>query len=347
MTISIKLGDLAKACGAELRGDPETLIAGVAPIHKAEQGQMTFIERGKYRKFLRESQASAVIMPEKFVDDWTGNILVTKDPQVAHARCAAFFDLSPTPQKSVIHPSAVIGDHCQIDPTVHIGANTVIADHVTIGKDTVIGPNCTIEEHVTIGAACYLRANVMLYHRVEIGNNVTLHGGVVIGADGFGLTRDDQGWVKVPQLGRVVIGDNVSVGANTTIDRGAMDDTVIGNNVQIDNQVMIGHNVAVGENTAIAGCTGISGSTTVGANCLIGGACAIADHISICDGVILTGMTGVPLNIKEPGVYMSGTPATEYQTWRKIMYRLLKIEDMYNTVNTLEKQVKKVVQEEQ
>ena len=338
--IQVTLAELASLCAAEIKGDPTAVITGVAPIQKAQPGDIGFLERTKYRKFMQDCLATALILNAKDAQDWEGNALIVAHPAFAYAKVAATFDRTPQP-KPGIHPSAVIGDHCEIDPSASIAAHVVIGDEVVIGPSASIGPNSSISDRVRIGAHSRLSANVSIYHDVQIGARVQIDSGAVIGADGFGLTKVGADWIKIPQIGSVILEDDVSIGAGTTVDRGAIENTVLKKGVKIDNLVMIAHNVQIGEHTAIAGCTGISGSAKIGSHCMIGGACSIADHIEIADQVMLTGTTSVPLSITKAGVYTSGTPATEHMAWKRIIYRLLKIEDLQNKVSRLEQQLEK------
>ncbi len=341
MKTEFSLAELAAFCGATVKGDPEIRISNIAPIQKAQEGAISFLERAKYRKYLRDSKASALILSSKDAEDWPGNALVVEQPALAYAKVAARFDYTPHVPIG-IHPTVIVGKRCSIHPTAAIAPYVVIGDDVNIGTDVSIGANSVIGERVCIGANTTLCANVTLYHGVQLGQRVFIDSGVVIGADGFGLAKVGADWIKIPQIGTVILEDDVSVGAGTTIDRGAIENTIIKKGVKIDNLVMIAHNVQIGEHTAIAGCTGISGSAKIGAHCMIGGACSIADHIEITDQVILTGTTSVPLSIKQPGVYTSGTPATEHMGWKRIIYRLLKIEDLHQKVDRLERQLEQL-----
>lgn len=346
MQTPILLSDLAALCGAEIKGDPKTVITGIASIENAQPGTIGFLERSKYRKFMDDCKASALILGRKDAGNWTGNALVVDHPALAYAKIAACFDKTPL-QSAGIHPTAVIGQNCQIHPTASIAAHVVIGDQVEIGPDVMIGPTCTLSDRVKIGAKTRLRANVTLYHDVQIGQRVHIDSGAVIGADGFGLTKAGADWIKIPQIGSVLIEDDVAIGASTTIDRGAIGNTLIKKGVKIDNLVMIAHNVQIGEHTAIAACTAIAGSAKIGAHCMIGGACSIADHVEIADQVMLTGTTTVPVSITTQGVYSSGTPATEHMKWKRTMYRLLKLEDLQHKVDRLERQLEQLTQEQQ
>jgi len=314
--MTLTLGDIAKTIGAELEGDPGCEIRGIGTLENAQTGQISFLSNRRYASFLKSTRASAVILQRADRDLCPVARLVHEDPYLGYARTAnllypgvvtapgihALADIAPD---AVIHPSAYIGPH------VTVGGNARIAEHAYIGSGCVIGPN------VTIGAGTRLTANVVVCAGVKIGARGLFHPGVVIGADGFGIANAGGQWLKIPQIGSVEIGDDVEIGANTTIDRGAIENTVIEDGVKIDNQVQVGHNVHIGAHTAIAGCVAIAGSVRIGKRCMIGGASGISGHIEITDDVVLMGMTGVPNSIKEPGMYASAIPAMDVASWRK------------------------------
>lgn len=331
------LEKLATLINAQLRGDPKCQISGVAPLDRAQAGQISFLANPQFRQYLPTTQASAVILSSKETDKCQTNILITENPYLGYAKIATLF--SPKLNNdSGIHSTAVIGKNCQIDPSASIGAHCVIDDAVTIGKNTVISAGCKIGRDVTIGKDCHLWANVTLYHNVRIGNRVMIHSGAVIGSDGFGLAKDEKNvWHKIPQLGGVVIGDDVEVGANTTIDRGALDDTVIEEGVKLDNLIQIAHNVYIGAHTVIAGCTGIAGSARIGKYCMIGGGASIVGHSEIVDNVVLIGTAVVERSIEEPGVYASGLGILPFRVLKRLGLRFRQLEDMARRLNKLEK----------
>jgi UDP-3-O-[3-hydroxymyristoyl] glucosamine N-acyltransferase len=248
-------------------------------------------------------------------------VLITPNPHALFARIAVLLHPLP-PLHPGVHPSAVVAEGAQIDPSAEVGALAVVAAGAHIGPRCLVGPGCIIGSEVRIGADSRLSARVSLERGVQIGQRVLIHPGAVIGADGFGLAREGERWLKVPQIGAVVIGDDAEIGANTTIDRGAIDDTVIAEGVKLDNQIQVGHNVYIGPHTAIAACTGISGSTRIGARCVIGGAAGFAGHIQICDDVVVTAMAAVSRSIREPGVYSSLIPIEPLRRWRRVVARL-------------------------
>ena len=333
------LGEIAAAINAELRGDPAGKITNVASLHNAAPGDLTFYANKRYRADLEATRASAVMLAATDVEACPTASLVTEDPYLAYAKAARF--LNPVPDFSPgVHPSAVIGTNADIAADCYIGANSVIGADAVIGARTYIGPGCVVEAGVKTGSHCHIHSRVSLMERVEIGMRVLIHPGAVIGADGYGIANDSGRWLKIPQLGNVVVGDDVEIGANTTIDRGAIENTVIEAGVKIDNQVQIGHNVRVGEHTAIAGGAMIAGSAKIGRRCMIGGASAITGHIEIADDVVITGMSGVPNSIGQAGVYSSGVPITDNVTWRKNMVRFRRLDELARRVAALEKLLK-------
>ncbi len=262
--------------------------------------------------------------------------LVARNPYAAYARIAA--ELHPAPAAPAgVHPTAVVDPGARIAPGAHVGPLAVVGPGCELGERAVVGPGCVLAGDVRVGDDTRLVARVTAYAGVRLGRRCLVHAGVVLGADGFGIAQDRDGWVKVPQVGGVAIGDDVEIGANTTIDRGAIDDTVIEDGVKLDNQIQVGHNVRIGAHTAIAGCVGISGSTTIGRRCLIAGAAGVAGHLEICDDVVVTGLTMVSASITKPGMYSSGLPAVETPTWRRVVARLRHLDELHDRVRRLEK----------
>ena len=312
------LAELAAILGAELQGDPSCIITSIATLRNAQTGQITFLDNVRYRKYLAGTQASAVILASPNLTECNTNALIYNNPYLAYSKVATLFECAPT-NKVGIHPSAIIGENCEIDATASIGPLSVIGNNVTIGENVNIGAGCVISDRSRIGANSRLWPRVTIYHDVHIGQRVIIHSGVVVGSDGFGFAQDKGVWHKVPQLGGVIIGDDVEIGANTTIDRGALENTIIHEGVKIDNLVQIAHNVSIGAHTAIAGCVGIAGSTSIGKYCAIGGAVGIGGHISITDRVMLTGGTIATQSINEPGIYSSGTVVAQPALkWKKL-----------------------------
>ena len=337
MTKAYTLFNISKIIKAKLVGDPDCTINGLKPIGMAKKGDITFLSDVKYLSFLEKTQASAVILTEENAPSCHTNQLIMNNPYLGFAKVAQLFDNTPPIAEPGIHPSVIMGHHCQIAKNVSIGPNVVIGDHVTIENGTTIGAQTTIGVGTSIGQNCRIHQRVTIEHHVILKNRVTIHSGAVIGSDGFGLAKDDQGnWINIPQQGRVIIHDDVNIGANTTVDRGALDDTIIEQGVKIDNLVQIAHNVKIGAHTAIAACVGIAGSTQLGKHCIIAGAVGINGHITITDNVIITAMTGVAKPITTPGIYSSGFPAEPHITWKKKCARIKRLDQLIQRVNKLE-----------
>jgi UDP-3-O-[3-hydroxymyristoyl] glucosamine N-acyltransferase len=333
------LADIAKAIGADLQLKSEDrVIIGLAPLHTASGKHISFLSNPKYQAHLSGTQAAAVILNRDMAVNCPVNALIMDNPYLGFAKAAALFDDTPK-MVAGIHPSAVIDPTAIIDPTASIGPFVSIGRHVHIAAKVEIGAGCAISDYVTIGEATCLKANVSLYHKVKIGKRCIIHSGAVIGSDGFGLANDAGRWVKIPQLGAVTIEDDVEIGANTTVDRGALENTMIKSGAKIDNQVQVAHNVVIGESTAIAAQTGIAGSTIIGRNCLIGGATAINGHISISDKVIVGAMSGVAQSISEPGMYSSSIPARKTTEWNRTLVRINRLDKLMQKVKDLESKV--------
>lgn len=338
--MTILLADLAVRYGCELHGDPDTKISAVGTLQEAGEGAISFLANPGYRKFLSTTKASAVILSKELAAECPVASLVAADPYLSYALIAA--EIHPLPAlKAGVHPAAVVSESAVVPPSCEISAGVVIAGGVRLGERVYVGPNCVLGENTVIGNDSRLNANISVYHACEIGRRCLLHAGVVIGADGFGIAKSEQGWVKVPQVGVVVLGDDVEIGASTTIDRGAIENTVIGNGVKLDNLVQIGHNVTIGDHTAIAAQSGVSGSSKIGARCIIGGKAGIAGHIEIADDVYLQGGAGVANSINQPGVYSSALSVEPVGKWRRIAARLKNIDQIAKRLAALEKLVAK------
>ena len=335
--MTITLQELAQHLGAELKGDADKVMQRVNTLDKAGPDDVAFLSDKHYRHLLETTQAGAVIV--KAADQALCSVptLVMKDPYLGFALAAQCLDTTPPPATD-IHTSAVVADDATLGKGVAIGANTVIESGVVLGDGVVIGPGCFVGKGAKLGARTRLWANVSVYHRVVMGEDCLVQANTVIGADGFGYANDKGEWVKIPQLGTVVIGNRVEIGAGTTIDRGALGDTVVSDNVIIDNQCQIAHNVKIGYGTAVAGGTIMAGSLTVGKYCIIGGGTVINGHIDICDGATITGMGMVMRSITEPGIYSSGIPLQPNKEWRKTAARVMRIDDLHKRVKELEKQ---------
>ncbi|WP_095189359.1 UDP-3-O-(3-hydroxymyristoyl)glucosamine N-acyltransferase [Pseudomonas sp. Irchel 3E19] len=341
MTVNIKLGQLAEFLGATLRGDPEKQITGLATLQEAGPAQLSFLANPQYRKYLAGSQAAALLLKEADAEGFAGNALVVPDPYLAYARLSHLFD--PKPKATAgIHPTAVIAADAVVDSTASIGPFVVIEAGARIGAQVTLGAHCVIGARSEIGEGGWLAPRVTLYHDVRIGKRVVIQSGAVLGGEGFGFANEKGIWQKIAQIGGVAIGDDVEIGVNTAIDRGALADTVIGNGVKLDNQIQIAHNVQVGDHTAMAACVGISGSTKIGKHCMLAGGVGLVGHIDICDNVFLTGMTMVTHSITEPGAYSSGTAMQPAAEWRKSAARIRQLDDIARRLKQLEKRVGEV-----
>ncbi|CAL1329170.1 UDP-3-O-(3-hydroxymyristoyl)glucosamine N-acyltransferase [Candidatus Providencia siddallii] len=332
---SIQLIDLAKQLNAQLHGNGNIIINGIAPIHLANNKQITFLSNNHYINNLKNCKAAAVILTKKNLKYCNITALVVEDPYVAYAYIAQIMDTTPSPAKN-IHTSVIINNDVKIGKNVSIGANTVIETGVVLCDNVKIGAGCFIGKNVFIKKKTYLWANITIYHNVKIGKNCIIHSNTVIGSDGFGYANKEGNWIKIPQLGTVIIGDNVKIGASTTIDRGALDNTIIGNGVIIDNQCQIAHNVVIGDNTAIAGGVIMAGGLKIGKSCIIGGASVFNGHIEICDKVTITGMGMVMRSINKPGIYSSGIPLQPNKIWRKTTVLILNIDTINKRLKTIE-----------
>lgn len=332
----VSLGELATRFGCELKGDPATAVERVATLGNAGAGCISFFANPSYREALRQTAASAVILKSADAADCPMAVLLSEDPYLTYARIASILH-PPAPLVPGLHPTAVVASTASIGNGAQIAAHAVIGDECTVGDRVSIGPGCVLGDGVSIAADSRLLANVTVMHGVRIGSRCLVHSGAVIGSDGFGNARSPEGWVKVPQVGSVVIGDDVEIGANSTIDRGAIDDTIIENGVRLDNLVQIAHNVRIGEHTAVASMSGISGSTTIGKRCMLAGQSGIVGHISICDDVVIGGATMVTKDITEPGFYAASFPAEKDRDWKRQVARFRRLEDLVKRVGKLEK----------
>ena len=311
---------IAEKISAKIVGDPKKTITQVAPLYRATATELTYLAHNSYRKLLSNTSAGAVILKEENAKDCPTIALIVNNPELAFATIARLFEKKPE-IKPGVHPTAVIDPSAKIHPTASIGALCVIGENVVIGEQTVLHPQVTVEQGVTIGQSCEIHAHASIYHDVTLKDRVVIESGAVIGRDGFGMAQHEGVFHRIPQLGSVIINNDVWIGANSCIDRGAIDNTVIETGVKIDNLVQIAHNVRIGAHTVIAGCTGIAGSTVIGKHCLVGGSTAIGDHLTICDKVILTGCAMVTSSIKTPGIYSSGTGLMPNRDWLRAVVR--------------------------
>jgi UDP-3-O-[3-hydroxymyristoyl] glucosamine N-acyltransferase len=332
------LGDLAERLGATLRGAADTRISGLATLQEAQAGQLSFLANPQYRKYLAQTQAGALLLTPADAEGYAGAALLVANPYLAYAQLSHLFDPRPVSVAGV-HPTALIAADAQVHASASIGPYVVIESAAQIGADVSIGAHCFVGARSVIGDGGWLAPRVTLYHDVRIGQRVVIHSGSVLGADGFGFAKEAGQWQKIAQIGGVLLGDDVDVGANTTIDRGALADTVIGDGVKLDNLIMIAHNAQIGDHTAMAGGAGISGSTKVGKHCMIAGRAGLVGHIEVCDNVFVTGMTMITRSITEPGSYSSGTAMQPSAEWRKSATRFRQLDEMARRIQQLEKRL--------
>jgi UDP-3-O-[3-hydroxymyristoyl] glucosamine N-acyltransferase len=332
----IKLGELAAKFDCELVGDPDVTIDNVAGLQNAGPGSLSFLSNPKFRKQLAATGAAAVVLRAEDVDDSPTASLVSNNPYADYARMAGV--IHPPPSYAAgIDASAVIAPTAEVSPTAHIAANVSIGDRSTIGDNVYVGPGTVIGPDCSVANDCRLIANVTLVRDVRLGLRGILHPGAVIGADGFGNAMTPEGWIKVPQLGGVRIGNDVEIGANTTVDCGAIEDTVIEDGVRIDNLCHIGHNAYIGAHTAVAGMSGISGSATVGKRCLLAGQSGIVGHIKVCDDVVVSGKAVISKDVTEPGVYAGTFTAEPAREWNRKVARFRRLDQLIERVRKLEK----------
>ena len=336
--MSYPLGDLADRIGARLLGDPEILVDRVAALDGAEPGTITFLSNRRYRRYLEDTRAGAVILAPEFADACPVPALVLDNPYLGYARAAALLN-PPAETVPCIASSAVIDSSAIVAPDASVGAHCVIEAGASLGAGTSLGAGSFVGRNSSIGPNGRIAARVVLCQGVRIGARVIIHPGVVVGADGFGIANDGGVWVKIPHFGGVRIGDDVEIGANTTIDRGALADTIIEDGVKLDNLIQVGHNVYIGAHTAIAACAAIGGSARIGSRCVISGAVSIAGHLEIADDVHLTATSAVPNSIREAGVYSSGMPIQENRAWRRNVARLRQLDEMARRLRAIERRL--------
>ncbi len=330
---SFSVQELAERFSLQRMGDDDVRISGVATLAQAGPDQLAFLANPRYRAQLADSRAGAVVLRAGDADGHAGTALIAGDPYAAFAKIAALFDATPAATPG-IHPSAAIHADAVVDANAEIGPFVSIGARSRIAAGAIVGPGCVIGEDCDVGEGTRLVARVTLVVRVRLGRRVTIHPGAVLGADGFGLAMDAGRWLKVPQLGGVLVGDDCEIGANTTIDRGALEDTVLEEDVRLDNQIQVGHNVRIGAHTAMAGCSAVAGSARIGRYCLIGGAAGILGHLEVADRVMVTAMSLVTRSIREPGEYSSGTPLMDNRSWRRNAARFKQLDAMARRLGT-------------
>lgn len=334
---SITLGNLAERFGLRLRGDATQDVHGVATLALAGPTEVSFLANPRYRAQLAQTRAAAVVLRAADAEAWPGNCLIGDDPYVAFARIAALYERRPAAAPG-IHASALVSAHADVSPGASIGPFCVIEDGASVADGVEVGPYCLIGRGCSVGAQSRLIARVTLVQDVHVGQRVLIHPGAVIGADGFGLAFEHDHWIKVPQLGGVRIGSDCEIGANTSIDRGALGDTVLEEDVRLDNQIQIAHNVTIGAHSALAGCAAVAGSATLGRYCLIGGGAGILGHLSIADRVTVTAMSLVTHSIREAGEYSSGTPIQPNRQWRRNAARFKHLDEFARRLDAFDKE---------
>ena len=340
--MGMTLGELAARIGARLTGDADLALTGVAPLENAGPAELSFAATPRYRDALAASRAGVVIVPPALADAVPGRALISDHPYLAYARAAALLAPEARPEPGV-HPAAWVDGDARLGADCSVGPGAVIEAHVELAAGVVIGPGCWVGRGSSIGDSTRLFAHVAVYPGCRIGRRCRLHAGVVVGADGFGYARDGERWVAIPQLGGVTIGDDVHIGANTTIDRGTLQDTVIGDGVILDNQIQIAHNVQIGEHTAMAGCVAVAGSTRIGRRCAFGGRVGILDHLEIADDVQVMATSLVSRSLRRPGVYSSALPVEDNRRWRRLVARLRGLDDLARRLRDLERKLEQIL----
>ena len=330
------VSELAERFSLRVHGDGSRLVDGVGTLAGAGPDQLTFLSNSKYASQLAHTRAGTVVLREADAAQCPASALIARDPYVAYAKIAALFERLPAAPAGV-HPSAVVAPTARVSESASVGPCCVVEDGAVIEDGAVLGPHCIIGEGCVVGAQSRLVARVTLVTRVTLGKRVLVHPGAVIGSDGFGLAFDTDHWIKLPQLGGVRIGDDCEIGANTTIDRGALDDTVLEEDVRLDNQIQIAHNVHIGAHTAMAGCAAVAGSAKIGRYCMIGGNAGVLGHLELADRVTIMAKSLVTHSIREPGEYASGTPLQDNRQWRKNAARFKHLDDYARRLSALEK----------
>lgn len=335
----LRLDEIVKRLGGSLEGDASLVVSQVGSLTSAGAGQIAFLASSKYRQQLQATRAAAVILPPQFAGDTELPRIIHHNPYAYYARVVALLN-PPLRRPPGIHPSAVV--HSEIPASASIGERVVIGAGVSLGENVTVCPGCVIGDGVSIGDDSLLYPNAVVYHHCVIGQRAVIQAGAVIGSDGFGFAKDGERWVKIPQIGRVVIGDDVEIGANTSIDRGALDDTVIGNGVKLDNQIQIAHNVVIGDHAAMAGCVGIAGSTKIGRRCTVGGAGMIIGHLELADDVHVSAGTMVTKSLRKPGQYTSIFPLEEHEEWLHNAAQIKRLAKLAERVAKLEKMLEQM-----
>jgi len=334
--MSVTLGELAVRFGCELRGDPSVAVETVAALSQADGRSVSFLANSKYVSQLKETRAAAVILDARSADDSPVPALIAANPHATFARVAALLHPDP-PLNPGVHAQAAVAASAAIASSAEVAAHAFVGEGVQVGARCFIGPGCVLERGAVIGDDTRLMARVFVGHHVVFGVRCVVQPGAVIGGDGFGFAAEQRTWIKVPQVGGVRIGDDVEIGANTTIDRGAIGDTVIEEGVKLDNLIMIAHNCRIGAHSALAATAALAGSSIVGKRCVLGGRAGLVGHISLCDDVVVLGNTLISHSIAKPGVYSSALPAEEASVWRRLVARFKRLDSMARRMRALEK----------
>ncbi len=330
----LRLDEIVARLGGALEGDGSVVVTQVGTLASAGAGQIAFLANPKYRQQLHATRASAVIVPPQFAAETTLPRIIHPNPYACYARVVALLNPAPARPRGV-HASAVV--HSPVPASASIGEHVTIGERVTIGENVTLYPGCVIDDGVCIGDDSLLYPNVVVYRDCVIGKRAVIQAGAVIGGDGFGFAQENGQWVKIPQIGRVLIGDDVEIGANTSIDRGALDDTVIGNDVKIDNQIQIAHNVTIGDHSALAGCVGIAGSTRIGRRCTVGGAGMIIGHLELADDVHVSAGSLVTKSLRRAGQYTSIFPLEAHDDWLRNAAQIKRLATLAERISALER----------
>ncbi|MDF3020850.1 MAG: lpxD [Steroidobacteraceae bacterium] len=334
--MTVSLGELAVRFGCELRGDPAATVDSVAALSQAGPRAVSFLANPKYVAQLADTRAGAVILDARSAASARVPVLVAANPHATFARVATLLHPDP-PLNPGVHPAATVSRSAQVDAGSEVAAGAFVGDDARIGAGCYIGPGSVVERGARIGDGCRLVARVVIGPRVSLGHRCIVQPGAVVGGDGFGYAPEKGTWVKVPQLGSVVVGDDVEIGANTTIDRGALEDTVIEDGVKLDNLIMIAHNCRIGAHSALAACVAIAGSSVLGKRCILGGKVGLTGHITLCDDVVVLGTSFISHSISKPGVYSSALPSEEAGVWRRIVGRIKRLDSMAKRLRNVEK----------
>ena len=334
------LGELATEFGCDLLGDPDTRVDRVATLANASPKSIGFLANPAYRDQLRATKAAAVVLAEADAGDCPVAALISSDPYATYARIATVLH-PPAIHAPGIHPSAEINAGATVSDSAHVAANVVIGEDCSIADGVYIAAGCVVGGQCSIGNDSRLLANATLVKNVRIGERTIIHPGAIVGSDGFGHARDDSGWIKIPQVGGVVIGNDVEIGANTAVDCGAIDDTVIEDGVRLDNLIQVGHNVRIGAHTAIIGPTAIAGSARIGKRCMISGLVGVVGHVTVCDDVVITPQVLITKDVNEPGVYSATFGAEKDKDWKRMVVRFRRLETLEKRVAELEAKAKK------